>query len=231
MRPMSFTVRVLIGLISGLALGMAIAGTSAPWLQKVPGILEPFSVLFVNAIRMTVVPLVVSGLIVGVASTRDARAIGRLGGRALLWFFVALFAATTFSAVLAFPLLGRLNIDPAVASALRSGAASTGKSASETARLLPSLSQWIIDLVPVNAFKALVDASMLPLIVFALAFGLSLTKINDDRQQMVVRFFHGISDAMLVLVQWVLRFAPYGVFALAVPLAARMGLQAKRPRG
>jgi proton glutamate symport protein len=226
MRPMSFTVRVLLGLILGLVLGMAIAGTSVPWLLRIPGFVEPVSVLFINAIRMTVIPLVVSGLIVGVASTRDTRAVGRIGGQALCWFFVALFAAVTFSAVLAFPLMGRLGIDPAIAAALRAEAASTGKAAAETASRLPSASQWIVDLVPVNSFKALVDGSMLPLIVFSLAFGLVLTRVESDRQKAVVLFFHGISDAMLILVQWVLRFAPYGVFALAVPLGARMGLQA-----
>ncbi len=223
---MSFTVRVLAGLILGLAIGMVVAGTGTPWLQKVPAIMEPVSALFINAIRMTVIPLVVSSLIVGVASTKDARAVGKLGGQALLWFLIALSAGTVFSAALATPLLARLDIDPAVAAGLRAGAASTGKAAAETARQLPSISQWIVDLVPVNAFRALVDASMLPLIFFAVAFGLALTKVATIRQQTVVDFFHGISDAMLFLVQWVLRFTPIGVFALAVPLAARMGLHA-----
>ena len=226
MRPMSFTIRVLIGLVLGLVLGMVIAGTAVPWLQRLPGIVEPVSALFINAIRMTVIPLIVSGLIVGIASARDARAIGRLSARALLWFFIGLFAAVTFSAALAFPLLARLHIDPAIAAALRADAAGTAKTAAETARQLPSASQWIVDLVPVNVFKALAEGSILPLIFFALAFGLALTKVEIGRQQTIVRFLHGVSDAMLILVQWVLRFAPFGVFALAVPLGARMGLQA-----
>ncbi len=223
---MSFTVRVLVGLVLGLALGIAVAGIGAAWLQKLPEILELIGALFISAIRMTVIPLVVSGLIVGVASTRDARAIGRLGGLALLWFFAALFVASIFGAALAFPLLTHLHIDPAIADALRGAAAGTGRAAAESASQLPSLSQWIKDLVPINPFKALADGSMLPLVCFSLAFGLSLTKIQPEQQQTVVRFFRGISEAMLILVQWVLRFAPAGVFALAVPLAARMGLRA-----
>ncbi len=223
---MSFTVRVVVGLVLGLAIGMVVAGTGVPWLQKFPAIMEPVSALFINAIRMTVVPLVVSALIVAVASTKDVRAVGRLGGHALLWFLIALFAGTIFSAALATPLLARLDIDPAVAAGLRSDAASTGKVAAETARQLPSVSQWIVELVPVNAFKALVDASMLPLIFFAVAFGLALTRVSTVRQQTIAGFFQGISDAMLILVQWVLRFTPIGVFALAVPLAARMGVHA-----
>jgi len=226
MHAMSFTIRVLTGLVLGLAIGMLIAGTGAPWLQKFPGIMEPLSALFVNAIRMTVIPLVVSGLIVGVASARDARAVGRLGGRALLWFLIALFAATIFSAALAFPLLKGLAIDPAVAAGLRADAASTGKAAAETARQLPTVSQWIVDLIPVNPFKALADGAMLPLIFFSLAFGLAVARIGAERQQAIVRLFQGVWDAMLILVQYVLRLAPFGVFALAVPLGARMGLHA-----
>jgi proton glutamate symport protein len=226
MRLVSFTIRVLIGLVAGLVLGMFIAGTALPWLQRLPGIVEPVSVIFINAIRMTVIPLIVSGLIVGIASARDARAIGRLSARALLWFFIGLLAAVAFSATLAFPLLAKLHIDPAVAAALRADAASTAKTAAEAARQLPSASQWIVDLVPINIFKAFVDGSILPLIFFSLAFGLALTKVEAGRQLIIERFLRGVSDAMLILVQWVLRLAPFGVFALAVPLGARMGLQA-----
>jgi len=223
---MSFTIRVLAGLLLGLALGIAIGVTGMPWLQKVPEILEPFGSLFISAIRMAVIPLVVCGLIVGVASTHDTRAIGRLGGLALLWFFAALLAASIFGAVLAFPLLAHLHIDPAIAAGLRASAGGAGKAAAEAAGRLPSWSQWIVELVPGNPFKALADGSMLPLICFSLAFGLALTQVRPEQQQAVLRFFRGISDAMLVLVQWVLRFAPIGVFALAVPLAARLGMRA-----
>jgi proton glutamate symport protein len=223
---MSFTLRVLIGLVVGLAIGIGVAAAGpGPW-QRLPGLVEPIGLIFVNAIRMTVIPLVASGLIVGVASMRDARAVGRLGVRAVALFAVFVAAATTFSAACAYPLLARLGIDPAVAASLRAGAASVGKTAAESARSLPSWSQWVVDLVPVNALKAAVDGAILPLIVFSLAFGLSLTMIDAGRRQIVVGFFQGVSEAMLALVGWVLRLTPVGVFALAVPLGARMGLAA-----
>lgn len=221
---MSFTLRVVIGLVVGLAIGLGVAAAGpGPW-QGLPSLVEPIGLIFVNAIRMTVIPLVASGLIVGVASMRDARAVGRLGVGAVALFAVFVAAATTFSAACAFPLLGRLRIDPAVAASLRAGAASVGKTAAESASSLPSWSQWLVDLVPVNALKAAVDGAILPLIVFALAFGLSLTVIDAGRRQIVVGFFQGVSEAMLAMVGWVLRLTPVGVFALAVPLGARMGL-------
>lgn len=223
---MSFTLRVLIGLVVGLAIGIGVAVAGpGPW-QRLPGLVEPIGLIFVNAIRMTVIPLVASGLIVGVASMRDAKTVGRLGAGAVALFAVFIAAATVFGAACAFPLLGRLNIDPAVAANLRAGAASLGKTAAASAGSLPSWSQWVVDLVPVNALEAAVNGAILPLIVFALAFGLSLTAIDAGRRQIVVGFFQGIYDAMLVLVGWVLRLTPLGVFALAVPLGARMGLAA-----
>jgi proton glutamate symport protein len=223
---MSFTVRVLIGLVAGLALGIAVSASGNAWLLRLPGLVEPVGLLFVNAIRMTVIPLVASGLIVGVASMRDARAVGRLGGRALAVFVIFIAAAVTFSAACAYPLLNALSIDPTVSEGLRAGAASVGKSAAETARQLPTWSQWVVDLVPTNALKAAVDGAILPLVVFSLGLGLALTAIEPGRRQSVTGFFQGIADAMLVLVGWVLRFTPIGVFALAVALGARMGVSA-----
>jgi Na+/H+-dicarboxylate symporter len=223
---MSFTVRVLVGLVTGLALGIAVSMSGAGRLQYLPAVVEPLGLLFVNAIRMTVIPLVASGLIVGVASMRDARTVGRLGTRAVGLFVVFIAAATLFSAACAYPLLDRLAIDPAVAEKLRAGAAGVGRTAAESARQLPGWSQWLVDLVPVNALKAAVDGAILPLVVFSLAFGLALTAIDAERRSVVVGFFRGVADAMLALVAWVLTLTPVGVFALAVPLGARMGLAA-----
>ncbi len=223
---MSFTVRVLVGLAAGLLLGFGVSASSTPWVQRLPGLVEPIGLLFVNAIRMTVIPLVVASLIAGVASMRSAEDVGKLGGRALLWFLVGLAAATSFGAACAYPLLARLRIDPAVAESLRAGAASANQAAAVTASQLPTVSRWLIDLVPVNVFKAAAEGNILPLTVFALAFGVAVSKVAAAGRATLVTVFRAITDAMLVLVAWVLKFTPVGVFALAVPLAARMGLAA-----
>jgi proton glutamate symport protein len=221
---MSFTLRVLIGLLSGLAIGVGISAAGIPWLGQLPGLIEPIGILFISAIRMVVIPLVVASLVVGVASMGDVRKVGTLGGRALGLFLLFVTAATLFGAASAFPLLARLRIDPTVAAGLRASASSAGQAAADSARHLPSISQWVVDLVPVNVFRAASDGAILPLIVFALALGLALTALAAERRQPVVAVFQGIADAMLILVGWVLKLTPAGVFALAVPLAARMGL-------
>jgi Na+/H+-dicarboxylate symporter len=223
---MSFTLRVVVALLSGLAIGIGVAALGPGWWQRLPGLVEPAGLLFVNAIRMTVIPLVASGLVAGVASMRDARAVGRLGARALGLFLAFVAAAAVFSAAVAYPLLGHLRIDPAVAASLRASAAGAAGTTTAAASAMPGWSQWFVDLVPVNALKAAADGAMLPLIVFSLALGLALTGVEAARREVVVSFFRGISDAMLALVGWVLKLTPVGVFALAVPLGARMGLAA-----
>ncbi|MGE5815033.1 MAG: dicarboxylate/amino acid:cation symporter [Acidobacteriota bacterium] len=221
---MSFTLRVLLGLVAGLATGVAVSFSSSPALQRVPAIAEPFGVLFINSIRMTVIPLVVASLVVGVAGTGDARIVGRLGMRSLVLFLAAVGAAALFAAAVSFPLLERLDIDPAVARALRDTAARSAQGVTPVHP--PSVTGWIVDLVPANVFKAAADGVMLPLILFAVLLGLALTRVGAEASRAVLQVFQGIAEAMLVLVGWVLRFAPVGVFALAIPLAARMGLAA-----
>lgn len=220
---MSLTVRVLIGLVAGLVVGFIV--NASPDLRAVVPWIEPLGSIFINAIRMTVVPLVVASLIVGVAGAPDARAIGRVGWRALALFVVIVLAGAVFGAIIAQPVLTRM-IDPASTATVRAGASELAGVAQEGAQRLPTFAQWLIDLVPANPIRAAADGAMLPLIVFSLLFGVALLRLDAERRRPVIAFFEGVSEAMLVLVRWVLVLAPIGVFALAVPLAARMGLAA-----
>ena len=95
-----------------------------------------------------------------------------------------------------------------------------------TATAAPGVAQWFIDLVPANPIRSAADGAMLPLIVFTIGFGAALTKVSDERRAGVVNFFKGLADAMMVLIRWVIALAPIGVFALAAPLGARMGVSA-----
>lgn len=87
----------------------------------------------------------------------------------------------------------------------------------------PSIAQWFIDLVPVNVVNAAAEGALLPMIVVAIGFGLALTRIEPQHRAPVLGFFSGVYDAFLVIIRFVIRLAPAGVFALAVPLAARVG--------
>lgn len=226
LRRMSLTTRVLIALVAGLAAGLAISASGSAELLALSRWVEPAGTLFINAIRMTVLPLVVGSLVAGIASVPSPRALGRIGTRAMVFFLVTLAIGALVAVLVAPPVLGALPLDPAASDALRASAAGTADATAESARRIPSFGQWLIDLVPANPMRAAADGAMLPLIVFAVAFGLATATLTGEPRQAVVRFFEAIRDASLTLVRWILVAAPLGVFALALPLAARLGLAA-----
>ena len=219
---MPLTLQVLLALIAGLGLGLGLSGSDSAFAQGVLGTLGPVGTLWINAIRMTVIPLVTATLIVGVGSAPDARAVGRLGARALVIFVIVLAAASAVGVVMGAWLLGAFSFDAAAVDAMRASASSAVAGSAS----VPTLSDWLIGLVPVNPVKAAADGAMLPLILFSVCFAAALTRVGDERRAAVLRVFEGIQDASLVLVRAILALAPIGVFALAVPLAAKLGLAA-----
>jgi Na+/H+-dicarboxylate symporter len=215
-------VHVLIGLCAGLLFGAIASVSGSNTLATVVAALEPVGTVFVNAIRMTVIPLVVASLVAGVASMTDTRALTRIGGRGLALFAMLVFGAATITAMVAAPLLARVHFDIA----LMAGALGNEAAAVPAGGSVPGFSQWFVDLVPANPIKAAADGAMLPLIVFTIAFGVVLTKLPSNSRLLLVDIFRAVADAMMMLVRGVLWLAPFGVFALAAPLAARMGLAA-----
>lgn len=220
---MSLTSRVLAGLIGGFALGLALTTVSPAAAAPVLAVAMPVGTIFVNLIRMTVIPLVVSMLVANVGSMAASTSLGRVGMRAAV-IAIALLAVTAVATVLvASPVLARLHIDQAAAMALRGPETATASVASSGT---PGLGQWVVDLVPQNVFKAAADGTMLTLIVFAVLFALALSRVDAARRDAVLRVAEGIAAAMQRLVGAILTLAPVGVFALAVPLAAKLGLSA-----
>lgn len=215
---MSLTVRVFLGLILGLAAGLAIP--AVPSLGFLVAWVEPIGTLWVNAIRMTVVPLVVALLITGIAGTR-ARAAGRVGGGALLLFAVFIAASSAYAALLSPPLLAGIRLDEATVASLRESAAGAIAGAAD----LPPFSEWITGLIPANPVEAAAGGAILPLVVFTAIFAFALSRLSAATSAPVLRFFEAVREAMLVLVGWILAVAPVGVFGLVLPIAARVGAE------
>jgi len=223
---MSLALKVLLALVCGLALGLGIASSGSPALAHLVPFIEPVGTLWVSAIRMTIIPLVVSSLIVGVGGAADPRSVGRIGVRALVLFVAILSVATLVALLAGPPILAMVHIDPAAAASLRANAAQAAGAAVEGAKTLPGVAQWIVDLVPANPVKAASDGAMLPLILFSLVFGAALSRVAADRRATFLRVVSGVQDASLVLVRAILVLAPLGVFALAVAVASKLGFAA-----
>jgi len=180
----------------------------------------------VNAIRMTVVPLVVSVLITGVITSLGSQSLGRLGARAVVTFAALLVAGGLIALALAPTLLARMPLTPEAAARLRETASSTSASTVSAVQQIPSLAQRIVETIPANPVRAAADGAMLPLVVFTLVLALGIARLAPPLRDAIVTFFSGVGDAMLVIVGWVLAAAPIGVFALSLSVAARTGMQA-----
>jgi proton glutamate symport protein len=216
----------LTALVFGLLLGAALPSVAPSGVEGVIDVLEPIGTIWINAVRMTIMPLVISMLIVAVASSDSLRSMGRLGGTALLFFFLTLSAIALLAALTAPMLLAGLDIDPVSAAALRETASAGSQRVTETVRTMGGFSQRLVELVPPNPFKAASDGAMLPLVVFTLIFGAALSRVPAELRDTPVRFFRAVSEAMLGIIRWVFVAAPVGVFALAVVVGARLGLAA-----
>ena len=213
------TTRVLLGLASGAAIGLTLAWSDSVLAARVAAFVQPVGKLWLNALQMTVVPLVLALVIIGVTTASDTASSGRTARRALL-VFVALLSASSFFTAFAAPLLLSLvPRDPALTQAL-SGAIATAPVATTNA----GWSEALTAIIPSNAIAAAAQSAMLPLIVFALFFGFALTRIEKPRRELVVNFFQAVADAMIVVVHWILWAAPVGVFALVLAVCAQSGM-------
>ena len=218
---MKDSARVLVALVLAIAGGAAVSASGSPGLLRAADFLAALGTLWVNAIRMTVIPLVVSVLVTGVASATDVKAIGRLGGRTLLVFVLLLagVAAVVMPlAPLAFSLVPKSG---AARPELPQGAAeAAGQVAGAQGQ---TLAGWIASLLPPNPIAAAARGEMVPLILFTLLLALAIARAKTQTRETLVGFFRAFGDAMLLLVTWVVGVAPFGVFALVLPLAAHAG--------
>lgn len=205
--------RILAGLVLGLAVGALLGDGTA---GRSAGIVAmPVGRLWLDALTMTVVPLVFSLLVTSVVDAATQAAGNRMVARTLAWCALLLFTAVLLALPVVTGLL-RLWPLPAAASALAA-------QASDTATALPPADDWLANLVPTNPVEAASKAAMVPLIVFALLFGLALARVEAGPRDAVRATLRGVADAMLVLVRWVLLAAPVGVFALALGVGQRLG--------
>ncbi len=218
---MKESTRVLLALSAGLAGGAAIAASGNPRLLHAADTLMPIGTLWVNAIRMTVIPLVVSLLITGVNSAADLRAVGRMGGRTLLMFVLLLGGVALFIMPLAISVFAMLpdfaGRPPMPAGALEAA----GEIAANTQPT--GFASWLTSLIPTNPVAAAANGAMLPLILFTLLLALAIARSPESARNTLAGFFRALAEAMLVLVRWVILLAPIGVFGLMLPLAAHGG--------
>lgn len=212
---------VLAALVAGLVTG-ALIRSDAPNFTPLANNLEAFGGLWLNTLRMTVVPLVVSLLITGIASVTDTARTGGLVLRAMILFTFLIFVAAIYTTFATQWVLQLWPVDPEAASAFVAGIGDEAVTITEA----PTFGSWLQGLAPDNPVRAAAEDGVLSLVVFSIFFGFAATQLETSLRQAIVTFFRAVSEAMIVIVRWVLLAAPIGVFALALGVGLRAGFGA-----
>jgi len=210
--------RILLALVLGLLGGIASVKAGLAWTPQLIAIAEPIGGMWLNALQMTIVPLVVSLLITGIAASAEAARASRLAARALA-LFLALLLVSAITAALLTPLLLDFFPLPGDSAAALRAALTTATPVGEA----PSFADFVRSLVPTNPVAAASESAILPLILFVLVFAFAMMRLPAEPRERLVSFFRAIADTMLVVIGWVLWLGPIGVFALAYVVGARAG--------
>jgi len=204
---LNLSTKILIGLVlgvlAGLGLGQEGLGFAKIWIA-------PFGKIFMNMIKMIIVPLVLSSLIVGICGLGDVKKIGRVGAKT-----VAYYLGTTAFAIVLGLALGTL-MSPGT------GITMPGAEVKAAAKAAPPLMEVIVAIFPTNPIDAMLNANMLQIIVFALFMGGGITMVGE-RADSFFKFFDGMAEVCYKVVGMIMWFAPIGVFALMTPVTATYG--------
>ena len=212
--------RVLLALGAAITVGAAIAASGNPTALRFADSVAPIGSLWISAIRMTVMPLIASLIITGIASAADGKALGRLGVRTIITFVLMLAGMAAVIVPLASAAF-RLFPDGA-RPALPPGAAETAHDLAGAGQT-HSFASWFTSLLPANPVAAAANGEMVPFVLFVLLLAVAITKSPAASRSTLVGFFNALGDAMMTLVRGVILLAPIGVPALVLPLAAHAG--------
>lgn len=216
--------RILMALAAGLAIGVAAAGLGDGWRDPAVRWAQAIGGVWLDALKVTVIPLIVALLVSGIVGGAKAASGSRVAGRSILWFVVILTFSAIFGGLMMPVLLQAFPLPDSAAEALRAGLAGVDKAA--TSASVPAATDFLRSVVPSNVFAAAVNDQILPLTLFTAFFALAMTRIEPARRETLADFFQSIEKTMLVMIGWVLWIAPVGVFALAFALGAGAGASA-----
>lgn len=201
--------QILVGMVLGITVGVVLGEQAT--------VLKPIGTLFVNIIKMLIVPLVFCSLIVGVTSMEDTAKMGRIGFKSFTFYLCTTAIAISIGLAVGYVIQPGAGLDLPLPSGV-----------SDVAKEVPSVMQTLIDIVPTNPIAALANGQILQVIVFAVALGIALVLIGDHGKP-AIKVFESLAEAMYKLTDMVMKLAPYGVFGLMAWVAGAYGIEMLLP--
>lgn len=204
-------VAIAAGLILGLVVGLGAAATGNEWLLAIANGSAPFGTLFMNAIRMVVIPLIITVIFASIARLGDPRKLGRIGGLTIAYYWITLIPAIAIG-------MATMKVGLRYASEIE-----MPQTEATTVPELQSFVDFLVSLVPSNPFAAASSGAILPLIVFTALVAAATGTLASERRERLINLAEDASEALIKLVWWILYTAPIGVFGLAAPVTAQLG--------
>lgn len=214
--------QIMIGLALGIICGLIFYQN-----KGAITVMQSLGTIFIRLIQMIVMPIVVSCLTVGIANIGDIRKLGRIGGKTLIYFEVLTTVALILGIVMANVTHPGSFIDIHKLHATDiSQYMSTAKSAEHNSGFWP----LILSIIPTNIFKSMSDGDMMPVILFSVLFGLGIAAVGE-KAKILIDVLNAVSEVMFKVTNWVMKYAPIGVFGLIGMTIAEMGISALLPLG
>ena len=212
------------GSLGALALGFAAGAwghsSGSPFATEAAAFLSALGGVWVNALRMVVLPLVVAQLVYTMAMAGGSGKVGRITSSAFGVFTALLLLAATLTVVFLPPILARLEFSTDALTALREA---TTPLTAPAATAMRTPSEWLTGLIPPNVFRAAAQDDLLGLVIFAIVFGLALGQMPLPRREPVGELFRTVAEAMTIIVGWIVWLMPIAVFSLAFSAAVNAG--------
>jgi len=215
-------IQIMLGLAAGIVVGAILHQfpESRPWM--ISNVLQPAGDIFIRLMKMIVVPIVFACMVVGIAGSGDGKSLGRVGAKTLGYFF-----AVTTTAIIVGLVIGNL-LQPGTGTDLASlKAADINIAAASTAN--HGFAQIIVNIIPDNIVDAMAKGNLLPVLFFAVMFGLGVSKLPKERKQPLIDSLRGVSEAMFKITSMIMAYSPIGVFGMIAVTVANFGFGSLLP--
>lgn len=223
---LSLAWQILIGLVLGIAIGALLNHFSAEKAWWIANVLQPAGDIFIRMIKMIVIPIVIASLVVGIAGVGDAKKLGRIGLKTILYFEIITTVAIVVGLLLANFFQPGSGIDM---STLGTVDISRYQQTAQEVQHDHALISTLLNLIPSNIFAAVARGEMLPIIFFSVMFGLGLSSLPGETREPLVKVFQGVSETMFKVTHMIMAYAPIGVFALIAVTVANFGFASLLP--
>ena len=211
-------------MIAGAVMGAVANGFEITALRDFFAALEPVGSAFIRALTMVVIPLVVASLIVGAASLGDITKLGRIGAKTFGYYMLTTALAVIIGLALSNIFTPGSGVPESTRDELASQFQGDAQEKMSIAAEAPSLVDVVLGMIPRNPVRAAANFELLPLILFSVVFGAAISTLPEEKKRLTLGVFDGINDASMIVIGWIMKIAPYAVFALIASVTAQFGV-------